>query len=49
MATAVAESVMTNISLSLILHCAIFATCLSPRAVYFIQTGISALSNAYIE
>ena len=25
--------------------CAIFATRLSPRAVYFIQTGGSALSN----
>ena len=26
---------------------AIFATRLSPRAVYFIQTGSSALSNTY--
>ena len=30
-----------------VLYCAIFATCLSPRAVYFIQTGSSALSNSY--
>ena len=35
---------MTNIALGF----AVFATQLSPRAVYFIQTGSSALSNTYI-
>ena len=35
---------MTNIAA---LPCTIFATRLSPRAVYFIQTGGSALSNTY--
>ena len=36
---------MTNIALGF--ASAIFATRLSPRAVYFIQTGSSALSNTY--
>ena len=36
---------MINIALSF--ASAIFATRLSPRAVYFIQTGSSALSNTY--
>ena len=36
---------MTNIALGF--ACAIFATRLSSRAVYFIQTGGSALSNTY--
>ena len=36
---------MTNIVLAS--PRAIFATRLSPRAVYFIQTGSSALSNTY--
>ena len=35
--TALGEGLVTNI----------FATRLSPRAVYFIQTGGSALSNTY--
>ena len=39
--TALGEGLMTNIALGF----AIFATRLSPRAVYFIQTGSSALSN----
>ena len=38
-------SLMTNIALAS--PPAIFATRLSPRAVYFIQTGSSALSNTY--
>ena len=36
---------MTNTALSF--ACAIFATRLSPRAIYFIQTGRRALSNTY--
>ena len=37
--------VMTNIALGF--TSTIFATRLSPQAVYFIQTGGSALSNTY--
>ena len=37
------ESLVTNIALCF--ACAIFATWLSPQAVYFIQIGGSALSN----
>ena len=40
--TALGEGLVTNIALR-----RIFATQLSPRAVYFIQTGGSALSNTY--
>ena len=43
--TALGEGLVTNIALSF--ACAIFATQLSPRAVYFIQTGGSASSNTY--
>ena len=43
--TALGEGLMTNIALGF--ACTIFATRLSPRAVYFIQTGGSALSNTY--
>ena len=43
--TALGEGLVTNIALGF--ACAIFATRLSPRAVYFIQTGGSALSNTY--
>ena len=39
--TALGEGLVTNIALA----SAIFATQLSPRTVYFIQTGGSALSN----
>ena len=42
--TALGEGLVTNTALSF--ASAIFATQLSPRAVYFIQTGDSALSNA---
>ena len=42
---ALGEGLMTNISLSS--PHAIFAIRLSPRAVYFIQTGSSALSITY--
>ena len=38
--TALGEGLVTNIALG-------FASGLSPRAVYFIQTGGSALSNTY--
>ena len=43
--TALGEGLVTNITLGF--ACAIFATRLSPLAVYFIQTGGSALSNTY--
>ena len=43
--TALDEGLVTNIALAS--PHAIFATQLSPRAVYFIQTGGSALSNTY--
>ena len=39
--TALGESLMTNI----VLPHSIFATQLSPRAIYFMRTGGSALSN----
>ena len=39
------EGLVTNIALSFAR--AIFATRLSPQAVYFIQIGGSALSNTY--
>ena len=42
--TALGESLMTNIA---IVFNAIFATQLSNRAVYFIQTGSSALSDTF--
>ena len=42
--TALGEGLVTNIALR---FASIFATGLSPRAVYFIQTGGSALSNTY--
>ncbi len=45
--TALGEGLVTNIALWL--TSAIFATRLSPRAVYFIQTGGSALSNTYYQ
>ena len=44
--TALGEGLVTNIALSAS-PLAIFATRLSPRALYFIQTGGSALSNTY--
>ena len=44
--TALGEGLVTNIALGFV--STIFATRLSPRAVYFIQTGGSALSNTYI-
>ena len=44
--TALGEGLVTNIALSFA-SCDIFATRLSPQAVYFIQTGSSALSNTY--
>ena len=43
--TALDESLVTNIVLGF--ASAIFATPLSSQAVYFIQTGGSALSNTY--
>ena len=43
--TALGEGLVTNIALRF--ASAIFATRLSPRALYFIQTGGSALSNTY--
>ena len=43
--TALAEGLVTNIALGF--ASTIFATRLSPQAVYFIQTGSSALSNTY--
>ena len=43
--TALGEGLVTNIALGF--ASTIFATRLSPRAVYFIQTGGSALSNTY--
>ena len=43
--TALGEGLVTNIALGF--ACAIFATRLSPGAVYFIQTGGSALRNTY--
>ena len=43
--TALGEGLVTNIALSF--ASTILATQLSPRAVYFIQTGGSALSNTY--
>ena len=45
--TTLGEGLITNIALWLHLVLRIFATRLSPRAVYFIQTGGSALSNTY--
>ena len=42
--TALGEGLVTNIAFGF--ACAIFVTRLSPRAVYFIQTGSSALSNS---
>ena len=42
--TALGEGLVTNIASPR----AIFATRLSSRAVYFIQTGGSALSNMYV-
>ena len=42
---ALCEDLVTNIALRF--ACAKFATRLSPRAIYFIQTGGSALSNTY--
>ena len=45
--TALSEGLVTHIALSF--ACAIFATRLSPQAVYFIQTGSSALSDTYCE
>ena len=45
--TALGEGLVTNIALTPHAIIAIFATQLSPRAVYFIQTGSSALSNTY--
>ena len=41
--TALGEGLVTNIVLGF--TCAIFATRLAPRAVYFMQTGSSVLSN----
>ena len=43
------ESLMTLLytRTQLALPCAVFATTLSSRAVHFIQTGDSALSNTY--
>ena len=47
--TALDESLMTNIALGCTLcYSAIFTIQLTPRAVYFIQTGSSALSNSYL-
>ena len=43
--TALGESVVTNIALCFMLYA--IATPPSPQAVYFIQTGGSALSNTY--
>ena len=43
--TAIGEGLVTNIAVGF--ASTIFATRLSPRAVYFIQTGSSALSNTY--
>ena len=46
--TALGKGLVTNIAHEYSTRLrAIFATRLSPRAVYFIQTGGSALSNTY--